>query len=141
MKHENPTIIDRLREKGFRITNARKGIIRSLSQQHCALSAQDVHQLLKEQGISANLSTIYRELQFLSEQNIAQEIALKDGIQRFELIDQSHHHHLICTHCDAVEPIEMEHDLDQLEVTIHQKRGFKVNNHSLEFYGACASCH
>lgn len=132
--------IKNLKEKGFRITKARKAVIKILTEEHCALSIQDLVKLLKIQSLSPDTSTLYREIQFLTEQGIAQEVVFKDGKMRYELNSDDHHHHLVCTKCKNVSSVDMEDDLHHLEDMIKQKKGFRVSSHSLEFYGTCKSC-
>jgi len=53
---------------------------------------------------------------------------------------EDHHHHLICLECDKVEDVELANDLNEIEKRILQKNGFKIINHTLEFYGLCKQC-
>jgi len=135
------TFSSQLRHAGFRMTKVRLAILKFLIDQHCALSAQDMLALLSKQRLKPNISTIYRELQFLTVRDIAQEVVFKDGVIRYELREGAHHHHLVCNACDTVEPIEMEKHLEAVEKSIHQNQKFRVLSHSLEFYGICAGCH
>lgn len=134
------TILEQLRKKGFRMTKARQGILELFQQKKCPLSANDIHKMLAKKGTKSDVSTVYREVEFLESQNILKQIFLKDNIQRYELKDQSHHHHLICNVCDDTAQIELEKDLHEIEQKISQNRNFKIQSHSLEFYGTCAKC-
>ncbi len=130
----------RLRKSGFRMTKVRLAILKHLMDEHCALSAQDILNLLKKQELNPNISTIYRELQFLNQQDIAQEVVLKDGVIRYEYKEGQHHHHLVCNSCESIQAFEMDKHLESVESSIQKKRNFRVMSHSLEFYGLCASC-
>ena len=75
--------------------------------------------------------------------DILQKIEFGDGCARYELNltePNSHqHHHLICTSCKKV--IEFSEDmLDNLEVDIMKKCGFKVTDHQVKFFGLCEEC-
>ena len=49
------------------------------------------------------------------------------------------HHHLICNSCNKV--IEVQGDLlHEIEEVIEEKYKFKIENHSLKFYGICEEC-
>ena len=66
-----------------------------------------------------------------------------DGCSRYEVNttdpSEHHHHHLICTKCGKV--TEFEDDLlENLETDIHDKLGFRVENHQVKFYGVCKEC-
>jgi Fur family ferric uptake transcriptional regulator len=129
-----------LRSQGYRMTKARKIILEILKEKHCPLTVQDLQRLVSDRKISVNLSTIYRELQFLQEKDIVKGVFLKDGLQRFEYKDMHHHHHLVCRTCQKVDPVDMADDLDALEKEITKKTGFIIEQHSLEFYGLCPDC-
>lgn len=134
------SLLEKLRLLGFRITDARASIIGVLIDKGCALSAQDIYRALIEKKKKINVSTIYREVQFLIEQKIAAEIYLKDNMQRYELLDTAHHHHLICLNCKKVDSFEMHDELATLESLLKKEKKFVVRNHALEFFGLCNEC-
>ncbi len=64
-----------------------------------------------------------------------------DGKKRYEVLgEHEHHHHMICTTCRAIRCVEMANDLDTLEAEIFTKFKFKVESHTLEFFGVCQKC-
>ncbi|MDF2378786.1 MAG: Fur family transcriptional regulator [Candidatus Gracilibacteria bacterium] len=134
-------VLKRLRESGYRITKSRKATLEVLIQKQCALSVPEVSALLLELEVKPNISTLYRELQFLTEQGITQEIVLKDGIMRYEIDQANHHHHLVCNACESIEPVEIQKHLQSVEQSIQSEKRFQILSHSLEFYGLCESCH
>ncbi|MDP2691673.1 MAG: Fur family transcriptional regulator [bacterium] len=135
------TLSIQLRKNGYRMTRIREAIIQCLMEISCALSIQNIKEHLEIQGSKPNTSTLYRELQFLRDHGIAQEIVFKDGVMRYELKQSTHHHHLICNFCETIEPVEMEKHLEKTEQSIRRRKNFQITSHSLEFYGLCASCH
>lgn len=58
-----------LQDKGYRLTKARKQIIKIFSQATQPLSANQIEKKLIQSGLSVNKTTIYRELQFLLDNN------------------------------------------------------------------------
>jgi Fur family ferric uptake transcriptional regulator len=53
--------------------------------------------------------------------------------------DEGHHHHLLCSTCDAVVPVDataIESEIQKLAARLQ----FRVDTHTLEFAGRCASC-
>ena len=65
-----------------------------------------------------------------------------DGVARFELVavvDDGHHHHLVCTRCTAVVEIEECFPPD-LQQKLAAANGFKAITHKLEFFGVCPRC-
>lgn len=139
MSHDT-TIIGSLKAKGHRITKARIAIADLLMKHDAPVSAAEVHMLLKKQGLTTNTVTVYRELAFLESEGHLHGVKFNDGTKRYCLASTGHHHHLVCTGCDAVQDIEMDHDLDAIEKQICKEKAFRVQSHALEFYGLCAKC-
>jgi len=57
------------------------------------------------------------------------------------LIPESHHHHIVCEQCGALEDIENCNQVSlQKEILKHSKSFKVINSHSLEFFGICKNC-
>lgn len=133
---ESKQLIQALQERGHRVTHVRSKMIELFVKHHAPLSAEE----LLKQIPDTHKTTVYRELAFLEEQNIVKKIEFGDGIRRYELTELEHHHHLVCVSCKKVTDIHLEGDLDVEEKKISRKTGFKILNHSLEFFGMCPKC-
>ena len=107
------------------------------------LSAEDVHDILREKKAEIGLATVYRSLELLSDLGILQKMEFGDGCSRYEVNatdpNRHHHHHLICTKCGKVEEFD-EDLLDDLERHIEQKIGFHTRDHQVKFFGVCKEC-
>ena len=105
------------------------------------MSAPEILGLMESMGHPVNKTTVYRELDFLETQEIARSIIVADGMRRYELAHgNGHHHHLVCTGCNAVECVEIEQCITEDVSCIERRSGFKVTEHSLKFYGLCQRC-
>ncbi|MBI2414164.1 MAG: transcriptional repressor [Deltaproteobacteria bacterium] len=134
-------ILAELSKGGFRITRARRSMIEVLLDSRLPLSAEGLIDALLGKKVPANKTTVYRELTFLKEMGIVQEIQfLHERVKRYEVVFGGHHHHLICMGCKRVEDVELEGELEKYEREIMNSRGFKVLNHTLEFMGLCEDC-
>lgn len=133
-------IISTLKQKKFKITKVRSGIVGQFSVAKSPLSAKELLDFFHSTGLKINKTTVYRELTFLLTENIIKEIEFGEGQKRYELEDFKHHHHLICLKCRKVEDIELKTDLENEEKRFLKENGFKVINHSLEFFGYCKNC-
>lgn len=122
-----------------RQTKTRRGVLLVLENSQ-PLAAPEILTRLKENNIVVNKTTVYRELDFLLGKKVIAEVILKDGLKRYELQAMEHGHHLICLQCQKIERVALDNDLDKQEKAIARSRGFKVLNHSLEFYGVCRNC-
>jgi len=88
--------------------------------------------------MNPNRSTIFRELLFLTKNNILIKNNIS-GVDCYE-IQQDHHHHLVCLNCNSIIKIEVGGHLAKQEKQIAKRNKFDIINHSLEFYGYCRNC-
>lgn len=132
-------ILGHLKQKGYRITTGRRAIVECLAGTHKPFTAAELQAALKRKKLSTNKASVYRELGVLQKEGIIRPVTFEDGIQRFEM-HGDHHHHLVCDACGAVEDVHMENDLDDMEKMIEKRTAFTILRHSLEFYGLCERC-
>lgn len=86
-----------------------------------------------------NLSTIYRILNSLTNQNVVIKQLKQDGIHYYEINDNTHKHNLICDRCHKTIKIE-NCPLKEFENSIKQKINFDITSHIIEFHGICKNC-
>lgn len=129
-----------LKSLNLKATTIRISILQMLFSTKNLLSAQEIHTILLENGIDANLSTIYRVLDPLTTNGIINEVTLKIESQKlYEFNQNTHHHFLICESCRRIETVYGDH-MQELESDLEQKHKFKIKHHNLEFYGTCEDC-
>ncbi len=129
-----------LRKTGFRLTKARRALFAALEAALRPMSVPELRVRMKKAGAAADKTTIYRELAFLLERRLVQAIQFGDGLKRYELRGGHHHHHLVCTACGIVIDVSLKGDLDAIERRLARRTGFRIDDHSLEFFGLCADC-
>lgn len=134
------SILNDLKANGYRLTKARKAIVRIFLNSKAPLSASDLNSRMEHEDLNVNKTTIYRELDFLKGLRIIRELRLGDGKRRFEPLPDNNHHHLVCLSCDTIECIELDRCLEAEEKKLLKENNFKTINHSLEFQGLCAKC-
>ena len=139
MKRPTPDHLSALKESGFRLTKARRMIFTILKKAERPLSAVELVAAMKKGGVTADKTTVYRELTFLVGQGLALAVQFGDRMKRYEL-RLGHHHHLVCTECGAVVDVALKGDLDAVEKRLAKKSGFRIDDHSLEFFGLCPEC-
>ncbi|KKW42050.1 MAG: Ferric uptake regulator-like protein [Candidatus Magasanikbacteria bacterium GW2011_GWA2_56_11] len=133
--------INKLRAGGERITPIRAALIDILKKSPAPLTPQELLTQLEKLGLSANKTTIYRQLAALRSLGIVEEVHFADRAKRYELAAESgHHHHLVCLRCQKIEDIAFPADLERQEQAIWKSHKFKVLRHSLEFFGLCQRC-
>jgi Fe2+ or Zn2+ uptake regulation protein len=132
------TIYKTIKISGGRLTKIKKALIDVLFTNHCLLSKQELVEKLKVKKIKPDRSTIYRELQFLTKNNIILKNTIA-GVDYYE-IPQDHHHHLVCLSCNSITKVEIGNHLKKQEKQIAKQNNFNIINHSIEFYGYCHKC-
>ncbi|MEL7224292.1 MAG: transcriptional repressor [Cyanobacteria bacterium P01_D01_bin.36] len=132
-----------LHERGWRMTPQRKTILQTFQNlpegQH--LSADDLHDLLKENGNRIGLSTVYRNLKMMSRMGILRELELAEGQKRYEINQPAphHHHHMICIRCNKT--IEFKNDsILRTGAKVARKAGFQLLDCQLSIHAVCPTC-
>lgn len=125
-----------LKEHGIRATKSRLDILNLLMDSD-PLTAEEIYEKLQSNG--AKLSSIYRNLSILTEENILTKIVGIDNFSYFQLNNHSHKHHLTCKECKKTIPLD-NCPLGDLEREIEEKTNFKITSHIFEFIGICPEC-
>lgn len=144
-RFETKDLKGKLSAHNYKMTPQRREILQVFVDQSDSkhLSAEDVHDVLREKNFDFGLATVYRNVELLNELGILTKIDFGDGRARYELntVDpQIHqHHHLICLKCRKV--IEFQEDfLDDLEKIIAKQSDFQIVDHEVKFFGYCSDC-
>ena len=132
-------ILSDLSTSGFRISKVRKNLVEYLSICQKPHSVPELLNSFKQNLPTLNKTSLYRELSFLKDQGIVQEIEFGEGKKRYE-INPSHHHHIVCLKCDSIEDVAFDQDLSKHEARIEKELKFKIKAHALEFFGICQTC-
>jgi Fur family transcriptional regulator, ferric uptake regulator len=105
-------------------------------------SAQDIHASLRQRGTPVGLSTVYRHLQSLVEQGVADVIQSPDGEATYRYCGETtsaHHHHLVCRKCGHTEEVTAR-AIERWAGEIASKFDFSDVDHTVEIFGTCAPC-
>ena len=105
------------------------------------MSAQEIHDGVRAQGLRVGIASVYRALEGLDRTGLVQRIDLGDGIARYEpaLVGGEHHHHFVCDDCGKVEPFE-DTGLETALARIAGGRGYALAGHDVVLRGACGDC-
>lgn len=134
----DPTISS-LRDKGHRITKVRKQTVKIFAETKKPLSAKQVEKRLSSLGLDVNKTTVYREIQFLLQNDFLKEVFLSPKEISYESAKQEHHHHLVCERCGYIDSVA-NCLIEGIESDVYEKKGFRIKRHTLEFYGFCWQC-
>ena len=114
-------------------------VIGALKKQGKFASAQSVYQLLRKDGESTGLATVYRALQKAATENTVDVIRKDDGEALYRLCATGHHHHLVCTSCGKTVEVEGS-AVEKWANTVAKNNGFRKVSHVVELFGLCAKC-
>jgi Fur family transcriptional regulator, zinc uptake regulator len=134
-----PALLNRLKEKGYKLTRPRRKILETMMQMGERASARQIYEKLRPLDPSLSLDTVYRNLRLLTEIGVVHQISLQSGAV-FELAEgERHHHHLICIDCEKVVCIPYCPESHTYHNQAAQA-GFQVLGHTFEVYGRCSDC-
>ena len=121
-------------------TKQRTQIIEQFIRLDTHIDAEMLYQHFNESGKKVGLATIYRTLTLLEQAKLVEQRSFADGRTLYELnTPNEHHDHLVCIECKKV--IEFENqEIEDLQIKVAEKHGFKLTNHRLDLYGICTSC-
>ncbi len=132
------SLVDRLREAGYRLTAPRRAVLQVLESAGQHLSPAEI--LQRGQAIYPDLgrATVYRTLDLLTELGILRPIYLGEGGSRIARVEGGHHH-LVCLNCGSAVSFD-ECPIREMKQALAQRFGFQVKGHMLELYGLCQDC-
>ena len=122
-----------------RMSKSLPAVITTLERAGGFASAQEVFQLMRKQGKSTGLATVYRALQKAATENSVDVIRKDDGEALYRLCATGHHHHLVCTGCGKTVEVEGS-AVEKWANTVAKNNGFRKVSHVVELFGLCAKC-
>ena len=102
-------------------------------------SAQEVYRLMQREGESIGLTTVYRSLQSLVNDNVVDVLRREDGEAIYRLCGEEHHHHLVCKSCGVTVEIEGG-AIEKWAKKVAEDHGFRDVGHTAEIFGICEKC-
>jgi len=125
---------------GVRSTRQRTAVADVLDTVDGFRSAQELHDLLRHNGASVGLTTVYRHLQALADAGQIDVLRTDGGEAVYRRCPTAeHHHHLVCRGCGRsveVEGPEVEAWASRMAAT----HDFTEVSHTVEVFGTCAAC-
>jgi len=119
-----------LKEKGYRITPARKALLRTLYEASSPLTIPEL-----AARTASNEVSVYRNIELFTVENIVESINTSDSLPRYAL-GHGHHHHIVCTHCRLIVHIPCS---TELPTPTHEAFS-RINSHEMTHYGVCSKC-
>lgn len=140
MKEQLNQIYTTIKEKGFKLTPARKIMIEIfVYADYKLLNASQIYDLIRRKNGKINFSTVYRNLELLTENEIIEKVTYNEEVNYKLSYQGAHHHLMICTLCHKTKPLPFC-PFGELETYIKNDTDFLPTNHHVEIYGYCKKC-
>ncbi|HMM37648.1 MAG TPA: transcriptional repressor [Desulfovibrio sp.] len=120
-----------------RLSRQRKVILSELCKVTSHPTADEVYDMVRRVMPRISLGTVYRNLELLCSQGLAQKIGPAGAQKRFDG-NAMPHPHLRCSVCSRVVDVDYPPELPELPE--EHSHGFEVSGCSLEFVGLCPEC-
>ncbi len=142
MKAAEGTLLDRMRDRGLRLTQQRRVLAELLESTDDHLDAEAVYRLARRKDPSIHRATVYRTLNTLKRLGLVDELDLMHvaGERHFyEIRPSVFHIHLVCMKCGGVEEPGGAFWND-LKNKVRRETGFAPEVVRLEMGGKCTGC-
>jgi Fur family transcriptional regulator, ferric uptake regulator len=124
--------IERCQTLGMRLSRQRRFILELLWQDQEHLSAREIYDRLNRQGKDIGHTSVYQNLEALSEQGIIECIERSDGRLYGNISDA--HSHVNCLDTEQILDIHIELPEDLLR-QVEAQTGVKITEYHINFYG------
>lgn len=132
--------VDRLRQAGYRLTEARLTVLRVLLEERKHLTSGEVLQQVNRINPAVGRASVFRTLDLFTRLGIVRPVFLRSSLTpAYVMLYDDHHHHVVCTNCDRYFDFQ-DCGLDNLTRELQETLDFKISGHLLEFYGICSAC-
>lgn len=130
----------RCAEENLQFTPVRRRVLEILLQQHRAMGAYEILDVLRAEGLSAQPPVAYRALEFLTRHGFAHKIENRNAFTACSRPDSDHAPvFLICRVCNSVAEIA-SHQARSPVAKAAQQMGFTIDRLMIEAEGLCPRC-
>ena len=130
------SMLDQLRQRGQRVTTARRLVISTLLDARGHVTAEDLAVNIQEQHPEIHLSTVYRTLDSLEKLGIVEHTHVGHGPAVYHV--GITHQHLVCEECGAVIDVPTQL-LEGVGDSLRREYGFELHIGHFALLGRCAS--
>lgn len=120
-----------LKKSGYKLTAPRKMLLKVFKKINKPMTLNEIH----SECSSIDFASVYRSVKLFNEIGLVEEVNFADKKIRYELSNNSHHHHLLCTKCGEIKelPVCILSEIEKLT-------NYTITKHTFEFIGICPNC-
>ena len=127
------TIIERLEDKGLRMTGQRRIVAQVLQDSDDHPDVEQLYARALEHDDAISIASVYRTVKLFEEAGLLDKLEFGDGRARYEDAERDHHDHLIDMNSgEVIEFVDAE--IEALQERIARKLGYELRGHRLELY-------
>ncbi len=130
----------RLSASGYRLTAARRAILRVLGESTVPLSPLEICRQGKARHAPLGLATVYRTLSLLEKGALVRRVYQENGACGYLPASPGHCHAILCRSCGRVAEFPGSEDWEGLSALVQQTTGYRVEDHLLQLVGLCPDC-
>lgn len=133
-----PTLLERLRTRGWRLTAQRRAVAEALQGTDVHLTADEVHSRAQDILPEISRATVYNTLNELVDLGEVGEMTVGDRSKRYDP-NVDHHQHFVCTECGYLRDVHPV-GVDQVRLAGDENVDIDVSEIVVVFRGRCADC-
>jgi Fur family transcriptional regulator, ferric uptake regulator len=124
--------LERCQSLGMRLSKQRRFILELLWNSNEHLSAREIYDRLNHQGKEIGHTSVYQNLEALSDQGIIECIERADGRLYGNISDP--HSHINCLDTDQILDVHVELPAELIR-QIEEQTGITITSYTIDFYG------
>jgi len=132
-------LLERLRQRGWRLTPQRRVVAEVLRGHHVHLNAEAVHGLAQQRLPEISLATVYNTLNELVSLGEIAEVTAGEGPRRYDPNVSDTHQHLVCVRCNHLLDVKPQGE-QQLGLPPEERHGYQILDVRVLFRGVCPAC-
>ncbi len=128
-----------LRERGLRVSSARRLVLEALFSAAEPVSAEAIADGLSGRVPRSDLASVYRNLELLEDLGLVRHVHLGHGPGLYALASDPEREYIVCESCDAVRAVPAV-ELDGVRDEIRRTFGFEARFSHFPLIGLCPEC-
>jgi len=134
------SVIQQCDEKGLQLTKVRQRVVQLLLQEHRAMGAYEILDVLRQEGLGSQPPVVYRALDFLIKNGFAHKVEKLNAYIACNHVGTEHvPAFLICRDCDVIAETKINLSDDVLSAAA-KETGFITERMVVEAEGICPKC-
>jgi Fur family ferric uptake transcriptional regulator len=132
-------VVAAIRARGGRLTSARRVLLEGLFAADGLVSAEELAAGMGGRTVKSEVSSVYRNLEYLEQLGVVRHVHLGHGPGRYVLERGGGSEYLACERCDRVQTLATG-ELDDVRALLRARFGYEVRFSHFPIVGLCPAC-